>query len=141
MTRRLDTATVLDALATAAEHQRPLPQALASLATHSRNPSLRAQLQNVRRDVDHGADWCESLHQRRLVGRADLAILQAARRVGNLPWALQEMADSSRRRFLYRLQSIVQLVFPVVLLSYAAVAALFVAALFTPLVELIEGLV
>ena len=51
---------------------------------------------------------------------ADHAVLQAAQRVGNLPWAMQEMADSARRRFFYRLQGIIQTVFPFAVVGFGS---------------------
>ena len=73
-----------------------------------------------------------------MIRRADLAVLQAAQRVGNLPWAMQEMADSARRRFIYRLQAIVQAVFPAVVICFGLMVMFIVVALFLPLVTLIQ---
>ena len=89
-------------------------------------------------DIESGGDWAESLSRRNLIRRADLAVLQAAQRVGNLPWAMQEMADSARRRFFYKLQAIVQAVFPAVLICFGVAVMFIVVSLFLPLVELIK---
>jgi len=43
---------------------------------------------------------CWSIHRpRSLIHRTDLAILQAAERVGNVSWVLRELADGAWRRF------------------------------------------
>lgn len=139
--RRLDTAAILETLALAAEHRRPLPEAIATLAQSYPKASIRGRLRGVLHDVESGADWCQSLLSRGLLKRADLAILQAAQRVGNLPWALREMADSNRRRLAYRLYALVQLLFPLVVLSFALLELFFVVALFWPIITLIESLV
>ena len=91
-------------------------------------------------DVGRGRDWAESLYDRRLIRSADLAVLQAAQRAGNLPWAMAEMADSNRRRFAYRLQAVVQSVFPLAVIGFGLVVMFIVVGLFYPLVELIKKL-
>jgi len=139
--RRLDTAAILESLALAAEHRRPLPEVIATLAQVYPKASIRRRLRGVLHDVEGGADWCQSLFGRGLLKQADLAILQAAQRVGNLPWAMREMADSNRRRLAYRMYALVQLLFPPVVLSFALVELFFVVALFWPIITLIESLV
>jgi len=141
LARRLDTAAILETLALAAEHRRPLPEAIATLAQSYPKASIRGRLRGVLHDVEGGADWCQSLLSRGLLKRADLAILQAAQRVGNLPWAMREMADSNRRRLAYRLYALVQLLFPPVVLSFALLELFFVVALFWPIVTLIQSMV
>lgn len=139
--RRLDTAAVLEALSLAAEYRRPLPEALASLARSYPKWSIRRRLRGVSRDLDGGADWCRSLLARGLLKQADLAVLQAAQRVGNLPWALREMAESNRRRLAYRMQALVQLAFPPLILALGAMVAFIVVGLFIPIVALIQSMV
>ncbi len=138
--RRFDTAGILDALSLAARHERPLAEAIESLAqSHPQRP-IRRRLQKVARDLRGGGDWCESLYRRGLMKRADLAILQAAGRVGNLPWALAEMAESNRRRLVYRLQALVGVLFPPIILLFGATVMFIVVALFLPLISLVLNL-
>ena len=141
LVRRLDAANVLDTLALAAEHRRPLPEAFATLARTYPKAAIRGRLRGVLADLQRGADWCESLFARGLIKRPDRAILQAAQRAGNLPWALREMADSNRRRLAYRLYALVQLLFPPFILAIGAAVMFIVVSLFVPLVSLIEALV
>ncbi|MHC4181349.1 MAG: type II secretion system F family protein [Planctomycetota bacterium] len=141
LVRRLDTAAILETLALAAEHRRPLPETLATLARSYHKASIRGRLRGVARDLDRGTDWCESLFARGLIQQADRAILQAAQRAGNLPWALREMADSNRRRLAYRLYTLVQLLFPPCVLVLAAAATFIVVSLFVPVISLIERMV
>jgi type II secretory pathway component PulF len=60
--------------------------------------------------------------------------------VGNLTWALRELADRGERRLAYGLQLFVQVLFPIVLLGVAAVVFLFAVGYFMPLVKLISEL-
>ena len=87
-----------------------------------------------------GGDWCESLRRHGLIRQPELAILQAAQRVGNLPWALTEMADSVRRRLAYRVQAVAQLLFPPIVILMGLVVMFIVVALFLPLISLISKL-
>jgi type II secretory pathway component PulF len=85
-------------------------------------------------------NWRESLLQTRLISTADAAVLGAAERVGNLEWALEEMADSAMRRMIYRVQALLQILFPILLLVLGFVVMFFVTSLFLPLIALIQGL-
>jgi type II secretory pathway component PulF len=137
LTRRLDTALIFDALALAAGHQRPLPEAVECLARTYPKPPIRRRLFRALADIHGGRDWCESLRDQGLMKQADRAILQAAQRVGNLPWALREMADSNRRRLAYRLYALVQILFPAVILLFGLAVMFFVVGMFVPLITLI----
>ncbi len=140
LVRRLDAANILDSLALVARRQRPMLDGVAELAAAYPKWSVRRRLRRVAGDIRSGRDWCESLHRRGLLRRADLAILQAAQRVGNLPWAMQEMAQSGRRRLAYRLQAIAQAAFPVVVICLGLMVMFIVVSLFMPLVALIQKL-
>jgi len=141
LVRRLHTARILDALSLAARRERPLGGAVADLARSYHVAWIRRRLHAVCRDLDAGRDWCESLHRRGLIRQADRAILQAAQRMGNLPWALREMADSNRRRLAYRLHALIQLLIPPIILFYGAAVMFVVVALFLPLITLVQRLV
>src|SRR5205814_5216910 len=90
--------------------------------------------------VAAGMDWLETLRDARLISRTDAALLSAAARVGNLDWALEEIAESAMRRQVYWLQSALQVLFPMTLLALGGVVCFFVVGLFLPLISLIQGL-
>ena len=136
-TRRLDSAQILDTLSLVAGQQRPLGEGIAALARSYPKKDIRRRLREAAADIDSGGDWCESLCRHGLIGRPELAILQAAQRVGNLPWALREMADGSRRRLAYRVQAAAQLLFPPIVIVMGLVVMFIVVALFLPLISLI----
>jgi type II secretory pathway component PulF len=60
--------------------------------------------------------------------------------VGNLSWALHEMADSTRRRLGYRVQAIAQFLFPPIVICMGLIVMFIVVALFLPLIALIQRL-
>jgi type IV pilus assembly protein PilC len=136
--RRLDTARILDGLAVVAGQQRPLSEGVAALAAVYPKSNIRRLLSFALHDIASGSDWAESLYQQQLIRRSDLALLQAAQRVNNLPWAMREIADSNRRRFIYRLQAIVQAAFPPVEIVFGLIVMFIAVAMFLPLVELIQ---
>ncbi len=137
LTRRLDSAQILDTLALVAHQQRPLSEAIAALAQSYPKPDIRRRVRRAIGDIEAGGDWCESLRRRDLIRQPELAILQAAQRVGNLPWALHEMADSTRRRLVYRVQAIAQFLFPPIVICMGMIVMFIVVALFLPLIALI----
>jgi len=138
--RRLHAATVLESLALAAERNQPFTKTIATLARSYPKWSIRWRLQGSLVDVTTGTDWAESLQTRGLISRADRAVLQAAQRVGNLAWALREVADGTRRRTAYRYQAWLQILFPVAVVGMAMVVASFWLAFFLPLIALIQRL-
>ncbi|NUQ66620.1 MAG: type II secretion system F family protein, partial [Pirellulales bacterium] len=140
LSRRMDTAAVLEALSLVAERRRPMPDGVASLARSFPAASVRVRLWRVVRDLESGADWVESLWRHALIREPELSVLRAAHRAGNLPWALRELADSNRRRWGYRALVWLQVLFPAVIVSLGLVVALYVIGYFLPLVSLIQNL-
>jgi type II secretory pathway component PulF len=136
--RRKHAAEIMDCLAIDVENRRPIDAGLHTLVKCYPSGGVRGKLNRVLADVQAGAPWCESLRARGLISPADAAVLQAAERAGNLPWAMREMADSNRRRLAYRLNVVVQTVFPPVVLCFGAMVMFVVVALFMPLITLIQ---
>jgi type II secretory pathway component PulF len=87
-----------------------------------------------------GADWRLALVETGLIAPADAAVLAAAERVGNLPWALDEMADSALRRQVYKLQITLQVLYPAAVVLLGMLVAYITIGLFVPLIALIQGL-
>ncbi len=138
--RRQHAAAILDSLALTAEYNRPLGASLTALAASYPQWSVRKKLKQVEKEVSQGKDWSESLCQQGLIKAVDKAVLQAAQRVGNLPWALHEMAGSNRRRLIYRLQAWLQLLYPPLIVCLGAGVLFIMVALFSPLIILISRL-
>jgi protein transport protein HofC len=137
---RRHTALVLRCLAYVVEANKPIAPAIEALARDDPSASVRYRLRWVAHDLAKGDDWCASLARHGLIRRPDGALLEAARRVGNLPWALRQAAENSERRLLYRFQLWVQWVLPLFVLAVGAIVFVIAVAYFTPLVVLIEKL-
>jgi protein transport protein HofC len=137
---RIDTAQILRALAVTMEGGMPLTAGLLALAKTYPRVGIRTDLQRVYEAVNGGADWCASLGSAGLLSTIDGAVLESAQRVGNLPWAMREMAQSGERRLSYRLQVLVQVAFPIIVLCIGMLVFFIASGLFMPLVKLITEL-
>jgi type II secretory pathway component PulF len=134
------TAHVLRILAVAAEQRQPLAQALLNVSRVYPSMPIRDRLVNSAAAVNTGADWRDALRNTRLVSGAEQALLAAAERAGNLPWALRQIARRREKRAVYRLATALQLLYPAAILALGAFVGFYVVALFVPLVRLTEGL-
>jgi type II secretory pathway component PulF len=135
----VDAAPVLRLMALETQRGRPLT-ALSSAARLHPKAAVRQRLQAIVQDLNGGVAWQKSLYQQRLLSVADVAVLAAAERAGNLPWALEETADSFERRANYRLQALAQVVAPLLLVPVALLAGAMIVAYFLPLTNLIRSL-
>jgi type II secretory pathway component PulF len=138
--RRYDGAVVMRGLALAVRRGQPMPEGLKLLAATYPIRRIGRQVAIAHARVMQGADWRHSLLLAGILTHTDAAVLAAAERVGNLPWALEEMADSTLRRQLYGLQVAMQLLYPVLVVLVAGVVGFIVIGLFLPLIALIQGL-
>jgi type II secretory pathway component PulF len=138
--KRYDGALVMRGLALAVRRGVPLPQAMGLVADCYPVSIVSRLVLGAAVRVAGGMNWCDSLRQTGLISQADAAVFASAERVGNLAWALEEMADSALRRQIYRVQAALQLMFPIVLLALGGAVLVFVVGFFLPLVSLIQGL-
>ncbi len=138
---QLQRSRVLRGLALAVGARRPLGENLAVLAHSYPNGTIARRLDFCAQEVTAGGNWIGSLSKHRLIGRRDAAVVEAAQRVGNLPWALRELADSNERQMVYRLDTALNVIAPIILLGWGAVILVLIAVgFFMPLVKLILSL-
>jgi len=135
--RWFELAPVLRMLALVTRRDQPLAGTIATLGRLHPKRWMRRRLRAAAADVEQGYSWQESLRRRRLLAANDLAVLAAAERNGNLPWALEELAASYHRRAEFRLRAWNEFALPMALLVVGICVALFVTACFVPLVQLI----
>jgi general secretion pathway protein F len=138
--RWIELAPVLRMLSLTTRHGRPLPQTLETIAMWHPRRWVRRRMRGAVRDLARGISWQESLGRRNLLGPDDLAVLAAAERNGNLPWALGEMGQSYARRADFRLKAWNEFASPLLLVLMGLAVGLFVVAYFLPLVYLIINL-
>jgi type II secretory pathway component PulF len=137
---RYDGSVVMRVLALAVRNGIALPRMIGLLTEIYPRWSMRTRLLSAAAQIEGGADWCDSLLRAGVIRRYDAAVLKAASRVGNLAWALEEMAESALRRMAYRMRILLNVAFPAILVVFGLIVAFHVVGLFAPLVKLIEGL-
>lgn len=137
---RYDGAIILRALAGLARQGRSFPEGIALFAKLYPRWSVRKRLLRAQRRLSAGEEWTAALVGAGIIPAAEAAVLRAAERVGNGPWALEEMADQLLRRMLYRVQLLLQFLFPACALAGGVVTLFFALAYFLPLVKLIQVL-
>ena len=113
---------------------------LETLAAHYPTAWVRRRLARVRDDVQAGADWIESLRYRGVVRASDAEVIRSAGAVGNLSWALSELADTIERRLAARANVLVQTFFPLAVVMLGVVVFFVAVGYFIPLVQLITEL-
>jgi type II secretory pathway component PulF len=137
---RRHTALMLRSLALTVEGGKPIVLGLSMLTQHYPTAWVRRRLRAVEKDVGQGADWIESLIHHRLIRPADADVLTSAAQVGNLDWALLELAETAERRLATRFQLVVQTLFPLVVVMLGMAVFIMSMAYFVPLVALITEL-
>ncbi len=138
--RRRHTILILRCLAVAVESGRPIGPALDSLARWYPTRWVARNLADAAAYARQGVEPIEALHGCELIGSGDRGVLDAARSVGNLAWALREVAETAERRAGYRLQAWSQVLFVLTVIGLGLVALLIAVGCFAPLVQIITRL-
>jgi protein transport protein HofC len=138
--KRRHTALILRALSLTVDAGKPIEVGLTTLARHYPTLWVQHQLIKVDDQVQLGESWISALERQGIIRTSDAQVLHSASEVGNLAWALRELAETAERRLACRVQAVIQTLFPLVVIGLG-LAVLFVAiAFFTPLLVLIGRL-
>ncbi len=138
--KRYDGALIMRGLSLAVRRGVPLPEAMRMIGEEYPIRIVGRRLLVAADKTAAGMDWLIALRDEKLISHTDAALLAAASRVGNLDWALEEIAESAMRRQVYWLQSSLSILFPLTLIALGSVVCFFVVGLFLPLIALIQGL-
>jgi type IV pilus assembly protein PilC len=138
--RRRRLAHLLRILSVATEQRQPLAEVLRRVCLVFPSLPVRNQLRPAVVSVRAGTDWRDALLAAQIITNSERALLKAAERAGNLPWALRQIAARREKRAVYRLVAAVQVLFPFAILAFGGFVAFFVVSLFIPLVKLIHGM-
>ncbi|MFO0891442.1 MAG: type II secretion system F family protein [Isosphaeraceae bacterium] len=140
MLKRRHSALILRALSLSVAGKKPIESGMSTLADYYPTWWVRRRLIRTENHVQHGADWIDELRRQHLFEESDREVLEAASAVGNLEWAMRELAETKERRLAFRFQAAIQTLFPLVILAIGAGIFLLAIAFFAPLVELIRRL-
>ncbi len=137
---RFDAPSILRSLAMIVRAEQSVLDGLNSLAQQHHRTAIRERLETVADAVAAGDDCWRALHQQRFIDEYEYAVLESAQQVGNLSWALNELADSIERRWRFRLSFWFEILRPIVVVIIGLAVAFVFIAFFMPLVKLIEDL-
>ncbi|MBI5760768.1 MAG: type II secretion system F family protein [Planctomycetales bacterium] len=137
---RLETPLVLRGLSRVVSAGLPLPDGLRVLSEHHHRLGIRAKVDRLRYFVERGANCWERLQFEGFLRRGEVALLQSAQRIGNLPWVLNELADVIERRQQRRTIYAAQLIQPVFVVLMGIVVGYICVAFFMPVIKVIHGL-
>lgn len=135
-----DCALVMRWLAIAIRQGLPLGEMVHLLAAHFPQRRVRKKLERASAGIGRGQDWLDALRATGILRRRECGLFKSAERAGNLPWALDEMAQSGMRRSAYRIRAWTNVLFPVLLCGCGAVVLFIMLGTFLPLVAIISGL-
>jgi type II secretory pathway component PulF len=137
---RRHAAAILRSLAMCVEAGQPMERGLHTLAKHYPVASVKRRLHRAWNNVHNGADWREALRRHSLISQADEDVLSASSAVGNVAWAMNDLADAVDRRLSLRMAMLTQAVWPLVIIALAGLVLFLAVGFFTPLVMLIGRL-
>lgn len=137
---RYDTPGILRNLAETIAAGRPLDDVLPLIAANHRRRHIRKRLNAVVRHVQGGGNAWEAMHRAGLINHREVALLESAERLGNLPWALHELADAIQRRSRYRWLTLFEFLQPVIVIGIALWVCFVCIAMFLPLIKLLNDL-
>jgi type II secretory pathway component PulF len=137
----LGTADILQKLSVAAAAGRPVAGSISTLARYHFDPAVRSKLLFVRNEIEQGANPWQSLATVGILIPADEALLASADRVGNRPWALEQLAAAKKRRTWRRLDRAAELILPVMVVLLGLFVLLQGLAIMTPLIYITMRLI
>jgi type II secretory pathway component PulF len=129
ITRRYHAAVILRTLASQVTSAIPIHTSLVAMGSKYPQRHIRDRLQAAAARVSRGESWQKCLQTENLISRGDADVLAAAERVGNLPWALREIADGILRRLRYRITACMRILIPLALVAIGCVVGLIGAAI------------
>jgi type II secretory pathway component PulF len=136
---RRDAPDVLRTLAVAVD-KRPLPEALADIASHHHREDMRRRLARLVEALHHGDCSWEILAREGFIRRAEAQALDAATGLGHLSWAMNALADVIEHRQRVREAWWAEWQRPLLVLVLAGLVAFIVFGLFSPLITLLNSL-
>ena len=140
MYRRFDASGILRHLARTIENRQPLTDGLLAIANNHHRPVIAEDCAEILAHVESGTSCWTQLWASGFLHKRDLAVIESAERTGNLPWALRAVATLREQRMQYRVDALLILMRPVVLLLMGAVVGLVALSMLFPMIKLLNDL-
>lgn len=138
--RPVHAAEALRLLALAIDHRAEMPRALYALSVTHPVKAIRNRLASAYQGVASGKPWVDVLTQNRLLTRNERGLVETAGAVGNVPWALRQIALRRETQLAARMTLVGHIAYPMIILLFSAAVAAIAIGLFLPIVKLTEGL-
>ena len=131
---------VLRSLASTVEMGTPIERGFDPFVTSSGPILLQRRAAAIRLGLSQGESCWNLLAREGFLKPNEIYLIETAQRAGNLPWALNALADSLDRRWLFRLRAVIELLRPAAILFLGAIVGFVTIAMFLPLIKLLNDL-
>lgn len=138
--RRAYAPTILRSLIHAVQMQIPIHQRLFGIADHFPNRRLARQIRTSAEQAEQGGSWIEGLFQQKFISKSEAGFLQSAESLGNLAWAVQEVADRKADRLVHRTKLVMEWLEPIPTIMLSIPVGVFAVAVVLPCANLVKGL-
>lgn len=138
--QRFNSPDILKNLSRTVDAKFSLEQGLRTIAESHVFNSTRERVEQIRHAVEQGQNPWDAFAEARLINSRESSLLKSAEKVGNLPWALNQLADSIDRRNSYRWQAFSEVAQPAAVLLIGLSVLFICVAMFMPLVKLLHDL-
>ena len=137
---RAHAADLLRFMSQAVASGRPLNQSLEGLAYAGVPRLMQKRVSLMIAAMLRGEPCWRQLSRQRFLRRNEVVLLEAAEKVGNLPWAMNAIADGIERRWYYRFQAMMEIFGPMVIVLMGMIVGFIALGMFMPLVKLLNDL-
>ena len=131
---------VMRSLAQSIGQDVPVDRALDAISKHPGPLRLRQRLAWAIDELRSGAPIWQTLQTAGVLRHYETLVLESAEKTGNLPWALETLANNMERRSSFRLQAFLEILRPVLLIGISLIVGFIAFALFMPLIKLLNDL-
>jgi type II secretory pathway component PulF len=118
----------------------PLPEALRLTADGIRDPGIGRASRRLAQQVEHGQALASGVAQSRLFPRSLVALIRWGQQIESLPKALLMAGEIYADRVRYQSMFVKTALPPILLIVVLIVVGFSIAALFIPLIDLLQGL-
>lgn len=138
--QRLDLPNLLRIFASTVRQKRPLDETVNAISASHKRAAVRTSMDEVYSLMAAGEDPWQAMRSQKLLTQHELGALRSAQRAGNLPWALEQLAESLERRLSFRWKAWLELLQPLIVVVLGLTVGFICISMFLPLVKLLNDL-
>ncbi|MCA9213941.1 MAG: type II secretion system F family protein [Planctomycetales bacterium] len=131
---------LLRAISRAIDDNVPLQDGIRNIAVNFPDQQVAKRVTIVADGVDRGGCWIEALRKQKLITVPDEKLLKSSQQLGNVNWAICEVANRKTERLTHKLNLLTELVSPIPTILIAIPIGFFGVAMMLPLSVLIQNL-